>query len=204
VGMVCEMLIRHAVIVSAVLMSVHSAYAHGIAGNRFFVGTLTFDDPAVADEAIPSNFSTLKHPAEGGNAVDNRIDWSFARLLTPTLQVEIESSWMLRSWPTAHASGFETIDVGIKGEIFRNNEHETLVSAAVLWGIGQSGAQGVGADAPNTIQPGMYFGKGFGDLPDWLFWLRPFAVTGAIVGELPIGTTGKALAPNLTLYRRPS
>jgi hypothetical protein len=28
------------------------ADAHGIAGNRYFPGTLTFDDPAVADEAI--------------------------------------------------------------------------------------------------------------------------------------------------------
>jgi hypothetical protein len=40
VGMACEMLARHTMIVSAVLMSVHSAYAHGIAGNRFFVGTV--------------------------------------------------------------------------------------------------------------------------------------------------------------------
>jgi hypothetical protein len=46
------------------------------------------------------------------------------------------------------------------------------------------------------IQPGLFFGKGFGDLPDWLSWLRPFAVTGAIVDALPIETTSKALAPN--------
>ena len=38
------------------------AHAHGIAGNRFFVGTMTFDDPSVADEAIVPNFSTLSHP----------------------------------------------------------------------------------------------------------------------------------------------
>ena len=37
----------------------HSANAHGIAGNRFFPGTLSFDDPAVADEAIVPNFSRL-------------------------------------------------------------------------------------------------------------------------------------------------
>jgi hypothetical protein len=42
----------------------HSADAHGIAGNRFFPGTLTFDDPAVADEAI---LSTQKHPGDGGD-----------------------------------------------------------------------------------------------------------------------------------------
>lgn len=50
------------------------AYAHGIAGNRFFPGTLTFDDPAVADEAILPNFSGLNHPDGGGDVTDNRIN----------------------------------------------------------------------------------------------------------------------------------
>jgi hypothetical protein len=31
-----------------------SAEAHGIAGNRYFDGTVTFDDPAVADEGDPA------------------------------------------------------------------------------------------------------------------------------------------------------
>jgi hypothetical protein len=51
------------------LGGVHSAHAHGIAGNRFFPGTLTFDDPAVADEAILPRFSGSKHPGEGGDVV---------------------------------------------------------------------------------------------------------------------------------------
>ena len=149
------MSVRHAVIAFALLTCAHSAHAHGIAGNRFFVGTLTFDDPAVADEAVLPNFSMLNQPVEGGNAVNNRINWSFVRLLTPTLQVSINSGWINQSWPTARASGFDTTDIGIKGEIFRNNEHEALVSAGVAWGIGHSGAAEVGADEPNSIQPGF-------------------------------------------------
>lgn len=39
-----------------------AVHAHGIAGNRYFPGTLTFDDPAVADELILPNFSSTKHP----------------------------------------------------------------------------------------------------------------------------------------------
>jgi hypothetical protein len=39
--------VRHAAISLALLLLSHSADAHGIAGNRFFVGTLTFDDPSV-------------------------------------------------------------------------------------------------------------------------------------------------------------
>jgi hypothetical protein len=52
-------------IVLATLVASQTAHAHGIAGNRFFPGTLTFDDPAVADEAIIPNFSQLNHP-DGG------------------------------------------------------------------------------------------------------------------------------------------
>ena len=73
------------------------AHAHGIAGNRFFVGTLTFDDPSVADEAVVPDFSTLNHPVAGGNAVDNRFDWALTRLLTPVLQVQIDSGWIHRN-----------------------------------------------------------------------------------------------------------
>jgi hypothetical protein len=58
------MLVRHAVIAFALLTCAHSAQAHGIAGNRFFVGTLTIDDPVVADEAILPGYTGLGHPGE--------------------------------------------------------------------------------------------------------------------------------------------
>ena len=125
--------VRDAVVGLVLVVSAHSAGAHGIAGNRFFVGTHTFDDPAVADEAILPGFSSLDHPTVGGNAIDNRINWSFVRLLTPTLQVSVDSGWIHRSWPGAQASGFDTTDLArrVKSEIFRNNEHEALVSGGV-------------------------------------------------------------------------
>ena len=78
----------------------------------------------------------------------------------------------------------------------RNLSQQSARNARVgglLWGIGHSGAQVVGADEPNSILPGVFFGKGFGDLPDGLAWLRPFAVTGAFVDELPFGATTTAL-----------
>jgi len=187
---------RHFIAAALLAASCSSAYAHGIAGNRFFPGTLTFDDPAVADEAILPGYSDLKHPAEGGNVLDDRINWSFVRLLTPTIAVSIDSGWIHRSFGALRRSGFDTTNVGIKGEIFRDNEHETLVSAGLAWGIGRSGAQGVGANGPDTIQPGIFFGKGFGDLPDSLSWLRPFGIAGSIVGELPTSGMGRSFAPD--------
>src|SRR5437588_12818115 len=99
----------------AMLGGIHSAHAHGIAGNRFFPGTLTFDDPAVADEAIVPNFSISKHPDSGGNVVDNRVGWSFFRLLTPKLGVGIDSGWSHRNWGNGPRSGFDVTNLTIKG-----------------------------------------------------------------------------------------
>jgi hypothetical protein len=190
------------ILATCTMMTCRAAVAHGIAGNRLFPGTLSFDDPAVADEAIVPNVSTLDHPADGGGQrLEDRINWSFSRLLTPTLQVQIDSGWIHQNSPTRQTSGFDATDVGLKYETFRNNQHETLVSVGLAWGIGQSGAQAVSADEPNTLQPGIFFGKGFGDLPEWLSWARPFAVTGAIVDAVPMGPTTKALAPNATTGR---
>ena len=173
------------------LAAVHPAQAHGIAGNRFFPGTLTFDDPAVADEAIVPDSSSAKHPGEGGDVVDNRFDGAFFRLLTPNLGVAIESAWVHRNWGNSLRSGFDVTSLGIKGLAYRNDLHETLVSAGLIWGIGHSGAQGISANAPDLLRPGIFFGKGFGDLPDGLAWLRPFGVTGAVSLDHPM--TGSSI-----------
>jgi hypothetical protein len=179
------------------LLWAESARAHGIAGNRYFDGTMTFDDPAVADEAIVPDFAYLGYPTQGSNVVENRINWAFARLLTPTLAVTLDSGWLHQNWPIGHTSGFDQTSLGLKYEAYRDNRHEALVSVSLAWGIAHSGAIGVGTDAPNTIQPGISFGKGFGDLPDSLSWLRPFAVTGSFVDAEPAGSGGRALVPNL-------
>jgi hypothetical protein len=175
------------------------AHSHGIAGNRYFDGTMTFDDPAVADEAIAPYYSYFEQPAQGSNTIQSRIDYSFTRLLTPSLGATVDSGWLHQAWPIGHTSGFDTTDVGLKYEAYRNNLHETLVSVGLAWGIGHSGAQGVGADAPNTLQPGVFVGKGFGDLPDSFSWLRPFAITAAVVDVAPVGSTkARTVAPDLT------
>jgi len=180
---------RRLLVIVAMLGGIHSAHAHGIAGNRFFPGTLTFDDPAVADEAIVPNFSSSKHPDGGGNVVDNRFNWAFFRLLTPTLGVGIDSGWIHRDWGSSRQSGFDVTNLSIKGLAYRNDLHEILVSAGLSWGIGHSGAQGVGANAPDFLQPDIFFGKGFGDLPDGLAWLRPLGITGAVTLEHPMTGT---------------
>ena len=157
------------------------ASAHGIAGNRYFPGTLTFDDPAVADE-WPTEISSFKHPAGDGTEVtDTAIESSFSRLLTPTLLVGIDTGWIERSRRGfGSQTGFDATSLNLKTLVYENDPHETLVSAGFNWGIGHSGAQAVGADRATTFQPGLFVGRGFGDFPDDVSWLRPFAIAGAV------------------------
>jgi hypothetical protein len=57
------------------------------------------------------------------------------------------------------------------------------VGLSVEWG--GTGAESVGAEQFNTYTPTLYFGKGFGDLPDTLSWIRPVAVTGQVGYAIP-------------------
>jgi hypothetical protein len=41
-------------------------------------------------------------------------------------------------------------------------------------------------NAPDLIAPGIFFGKGFGDLPHSLAWLRPFGIAGAVSVAHPL------------------
>jgi hypothetical protein len=163
----------------------HGAQAHGIVGNRVFPGTLAFDDPAVMDELVFPAVTSLKHPGEGADVTDRLIGGSFTRLLTSTVSIGVESGWIHRNWGIAQRSGFDVTALTVKDLLYKNDLHELMVSTGLAWGIGHSGAQGVEVNRPDIIQPGIFFGKGFGDLPNGLEWLRPFAITGAMTLEHP-------------------
>jgi hypothetical protein len=164
----------------------HSAQAHGIAGNRFFPGTLAFDHPAVNDE-LSLQLSQLKHPAENGGSVTDSIwSWSLMRLLTPDIAIGIDSNAIWRD-PAGfpQQSGTGPINLSLKALLYKSEPHETLISVGLAWSIGHSGTREVGGDRPDILQPGFFFGKGFGDLPTSLACLRPFAITGSITADLP-------------------
>ena len=130
----------------SVLAGVPPADAHGIAGNRYFPGTLTFDDPAVADELILPNFSSLAHPNGNENVDDNIIAGAFTRLLTEKLAISVDSSWIQRnrtSFP--QQAGIGLTSLSLKGQVFEDDPHEALVAASLSWGIGRLGNQPVGA-----------------------------------------------------------
>jgi len=165
-------------------MAPTASYAHGIAGNRFFPGTLTFDDPAVADEfAVTPGF--VRQSASGNVVTDQNVTVSFARLLTSDFAIGFDSGFTRRTWDGARQSGASGTSITLKSRLYENDLNETLVAGSLIFGLPHSGAQRIGANAPTTVAPSLYVGQGFGALPESLAWLRPFGVTGGVSVAVP-------------------
>lgn len=181
-----------AALVAGAAVSV-SAFAHGFAGARFFPATIATDDPFVADELSLPTITWQKNPADAPGAPAQReTDYSIemARRITDRFGVELGATW--KTLHTAGASdlrGFDNLSVGAKYQFFENDAHESIASVGVDWDIGHSGAARVGADPFSTVTPTLFFGKGFGDLPESMPWLRPIAVTGQVGVGIPSRTS---------------
>jgi hypothetical protein len=164
-----------------------STSAHEIVGNRFFPATLGIDDPGVNDElTIPTvdSFNTGDNPPikqrDVSGEISKRITEDFAIALGATY------SFLHPTDPTAAgANGFQNLETTFKYRLFKDPAHEFVMSVGLSVEWGGSGTANVGADPFNTYTPTFYFGKGFGDLPDTMSWLRPVAVTGQIGYAIP-------------------
>jgi hypothetical protein len=160
---ICTLLVAGAL---ALVVTMPSARAHGIVGNRLFPGTLSFDDPAVADEFALSPFTSEKHlAADGSDVVDNTISWSLLRLLTPTLGVVVEGGWIHRNWGELRTAGFDGTAIALKGLLYKNEEHEIMLSGALTWRIGGSGSGGSMVRGLTRSSPASFSGRVSGIYP---------------------------------------
>jgi hypothetical protein len=172
---------------SFVLLNPVSSSAHGLAGKRFFPTTLAIDDPFVSDE-----FSLLgghiKEPGEGEEPSVRTTEFSYewAKRITPSLGLSIAQGYLnLKPEGEESKSGFGNLELGIKYQFFTNAEHETILSLGIGTEIGGTGAKRVGAESFSVISPALFFGKGLGDLPESMTFLRPLAITGVIGPNFP-------------------
>ena len=74
--------------------------------------------------------------------------------------------------------GFDNVSLSAKYQLWENAPHEWIFSIGGEVDLGDTGSQALGVDAFSTYTPTVYFGKGFGDLPNALKYLKPFALTG--------------------------
>lgn len=158
-----------------------AALAHGYAGQRFFPATITVDDPFVADEA-DLTYGRIRAPNDEGMPADVRShSTEIAYRLTPRLGVSVAGSY-LRLQPEGEDAvhGWDNIEVGARYLAHVDAQKESLLSLGLNAELGGTGSDAIGASAKTAYMPAVYFGKGFGALPDSARYWRPFAITGVV------------------------
>jgi hypothetical protein len=180
------------------------ALAHGFVGQRFFPATIATDDPFVADElSLPTITSVHNNASEDGPASrQTTIGIDFSKRLTENFGIGFGTAHQrFSSAGRAAVSGYDNAELGLKYLLFRDETHESLLSAGLVWEIGGTGSRSIGADRFSTYTPTIYFGKGFGDLSPRLQYLRPLAVTGTLGVAIPgqASTTRSGVDPDTGL-----
>jgi len=162
--------------------------AHEIVGNRFFPATLGIDDPGVNDELSLPTVSSFK-TGDDPSSRQRDISTEFSKRITEAFAISFGSTFSSFRPPGGltgiGASGFQNLETTFKYRVFKDPEHEFVMSVGLSVEWGGTGVQSVGADPFNTYTPTLWFGKGFGDLPDTMSWIRPVAVTGQIGYAIP-------------------
>jgi hypothetical protein len=169
------------------LIPLSGGIAHEIVGNRFFPATLSIDDPGVNDElSLPTvdSFKTGDVPP----VRQRDISAEFSKRITEDFAISFGTTYTFLGPidPTAAgANGFQNLETLFKYRVFKNPEHEFVMSVGLSVEWGGTGSSTVGAEPFNTYTPTLFFGKGLGDLPDTLSWLRPVAITGQVGYAIP-------------------
>jgi hypothetical protein len=179
---------------AAATLTMLPAHSHEIVGNRMFPATLAIDDPGVADELSLPTVSALK-TGDDPSVKELDISGEYSKRITEDFAVSFAPTWTRLYAPggpmMTGASGFQNLETTLKYRIYKNPEHEFVMSVGLNIEWGGSGAQDLGAERFTIYTPTFYFGKGFGDVP--ISWIRPFAITGQVGYAVP-GSSATATA----------
>ena len=192
---------RAAFAAAVIFLSANSAaLGHGFAGDRFFPATILTDDPFVADEMSLPTITLNPTASDGSREFDIGSDLS--QLITPNWDFTLSSDWAhIRTPGVGTQTGFQGLTTGTQYQLFINGPHEAMALAALDVTWGHTGNLAAGAPNFTTLSPTFDFGKGFGDLPDSLPWLRPFALTGNLSLNVPTqAETNGMFNPNSFFY----
>src|SRR6202521_1592325 len=149
----------------AALVPLSKSPAHELVGNRFFPATLGIDDPGVNDEmSLPTvaNFHTGDDPSFR----QRDISAEFSKRITEAFAVSFGSTYSSFPPPVGPTgmgdNGFQNLDTTFKYRLFKNPEHEFVMSVGLSVEWGGTGARSVGEEDFNHYPPNIYFGNGFG------------------------------------------
>jgi hypothetical protein len=167
------------VVTSSCIVGIASpAFAHGVIGPRFFPATITTDDPFAADELALPTITSFDH--------ETAFDFDYSKTILPGFAVEVGMGHVHASEEGESVHGFDNLEISPSVEIYRNPEHEFILTTGLEWEVGGTGSKQV-AERSSTYTPTIKFGKGFGDLPEGMKYLRPLAITGTVGYAIPGG-----------------
>ena len=154
------------------------AHPHAVCGSRIFPATLGIGDPGVQDELSPT-LRYLPSNSNGSQEFDANLSWS--KTIIPNVAVILSDT---HTWLHPGGDGFNPLSTELQWGNFCWPEHELIatVGFAVGWGNTGTGSQ---ATPLTTYQPVIDVGKGFGDLPTSMNWLRSAAITAELSETLP-------------------
>jgi hypothetical protein len=180
-------------VMAVVGLGAATAHAHGFVGDRFFPPTIATDDPFATDELLLPSVSYSKS-SDSPPVGTTDVGFEFDKEIFPKFALGVSGDWLNQKQDGAPTtSGFDNFTVSAKYQLWQNDAHEAIFSIGGEWEIGGSGSKQVGADSASTFSPAIYFGKGFGDLPDALKYARPFAITGTLAEDFPTSADPNSL-----------
>ena len=169
-----------AVLVGAsVVLRLSPAFAHAVCDDRIFPATLAIDDPGVGDELALPTLTYLPSNSGGSQEFDATFSWT--KTIFPNFGLTVEDG---PTWQRPGGYGWESLNTELQYGNFCIPDHELMatIGATIIWGNTGAGTQ---AQPYNVYQPVIDVGKGFGDLPKSVNFLRPFAVTGELSESAP-------------------
>lgn len=166
------------------ILSAATARAHGVIGKRFIPSTLTLEDPFPSDELDLLSFT---RGSKNQESRETSVGFEFSKRLTPDFALGVGWEYLFvepREAGARQTSGAGNPEFSAKYSFFRSAEHEAIFTAGLAVESGGVGSKRV-AERVTTISPAFFFGKGWGDLPDSLSFLKPFSITGAFTVNNP-------------------
>ncbi|HTR40356.1 MAG TPA: hypothetical protein VMH87_01905 [Pseudomonadales bacterium] len=172
-------------VLTAMGLGTTTVRAHGFVGDRFFPPTIQTDDPFAVDELALPTVSTIINPGSPATR-ETDIGVSFSKEILPKFAISLSETYVnLAPEGMPSVGGFDNLSLNAKYQLWENVPHEAIFSVGSDWDVGGTGAKKIGATSANVFTPTVYYGKGFGDLPDALTYARPFALTGTLGVEFP-------------------
>src|ERR1700686_715374 len=154
-------------------------------GDRYFPSTLATTVPTAADFYNPPYFVWLPDTATTPTTHEIDIPTTYSRLVTRDLAVFFTETFrILDDANRGTRTGFDNLVIGAQYQLYTNPEHQFIFTVGGTAAIGGTGSSNI-ANSFSTLTPTVFIGKGFGDLPDSMAWLRPVNVTANLGVAVP-------------------